>query len=196
MTDQRGLTCEQLREIGAELALGVLPAEERAGAMDHLERCPACREHVHELVLTADALLDLVPGSEPPVGFEERVLDRLGLSSARPPRHRVPWRRIALAVAAAAAGLALVHARHRHLRSPDDPGRNAGDSKRASQPLRSSVHLRSDDRPGGNERFSRVRNPNFPDRPYAENGLRNPTSVSRSAAERRCDADRSSLART
>ncbi|WP_327247987.1 hypothetical protein [Streptomyces sp. NBC_01320] len=107
MTETRGFTCEQLREIGAELALGVLPAKERAGAMDHLEHCPACREYVHELVATADALLDLVPGSEPPVGFEDRVMDRLGLSSGRRPRQRVPWRRFALAAAAAAAGLAL-----------------------------------------------------------------------------------------
>ncbi|MFD5059232.1 hypothetical protein [Streptomyces sp. NPDC058394] len=46
--------------------------------MDHLEHCPACREHVHEPTATSDALLDLVPGSEPPVGFEDRVIDRLG----------------------------------------------------------------------------------------------------------------------
>lgn len=45
--------------------------------MGHLERCPACREHVHEPAATSDALLDLVPGSEPPVGFEERVIHRL-----------------------------------------------------------------------------------------------------------------------
>lgn len=107
MTDNSGFSCEQLREIGAELALGVLPAEDRAGVMDHLEHCPACREYVHELTATSDALLDLVPGSEPPVGFEDRVIDRLGLSSGRRPRLRVRWRRFALAAAAAAAGLAL-----------------------------------------------------------------------------------------
>ncbi|MFD4944309.1 anti-sigma factor family protein [Streptomyces sp. NPDC058239] len=107
MTDNSGFSCEQLREIGAELALGVLPAEDRAGVMDHLEHCPACREYVHELTATSDALLDLVPGSEPPVGFEDRVIDRLGLSFGRRPRPRVQWRRFALAAAAAAAGLAL-----------------------------------------------------------------------------------------
>ncbi|MFB7184824.1 anti-sigma factor family protein [Streptomyces sp. NPDC056230] len=107
MTDNGGFTCERLREIGAELALGVLPAEERAGAMEHLEHCPACREHLHELAATSDALLDLVPGSEPPVGFEDRVIDRLGLAFGRPPHRRVQWRRFALAAAAAAAGLAL-----------------------------------------------------------------------------------------
>lgn len=30
------VTCEQLREIGAELALGVLPGRQRAGAVEHL----------------------------------------------------------------------------------------------------------------------------------------------------------------
>lgn len=108
MTGNDALSCEQLREIGAELALGVLPARERAGAMGHLEGCAACREHVHELAAASDALLDLVPGSEPPAGFEDRVIERLGLAPARRPAVRHPrWRRIALAAAAAAAGLAL-----------------------------------------------------------------------------------------
>ncbi|MFF9646575.1 hypothetical protein [Kitasatospora aureofaciens] len=107
MTDNRELTCPQLQEIGAEIALGVLPAEEQAAAMAHLECCPACRAHIHEMALTADALLDLVPDSEPPPGFEDRVLDRLGLTSARRPAHRERWRRVALATVAAAAGLAL-----------------------------------------------------------------------------------------
>ncbi|GGV77225.1 hypothetical protein GCM10015535_10000 [Streptomyces gelaticus] len=108
MTDNGGLSCEQLREIGAELALGVLPARERAGAMDHLEGCPACREHVHELAAASDALLDLVPGREPPAGFEDRVIERLGLSPARRPAVRhTRWRRFAVAAGSAAAGLAL-----------------------------------------------------------------------------------------
>ncbi|MEU0633578.1 hypothetical protein ABZ355_40465, partial [Streptomyces sp. NPDC005989] len=88
MTGNGGLSCEQLRETGAELALGVLPARERAGAMDHLEGCAACREHVHELAAASDALLDLVPGSEPPAGFEDRVIERLGLAPARRPAVR------------------------------------------------------------------------------------------------------------
>ncbi|MGW2176553.1 hypothetical protein ACWCXX_00385 [Streptomyces sp. NPDC001732] len=108
MTDNAALGCEHLREIGAELALGVLPARERAGAMDHLEDCPACREHVHELAAASDALLDLVPGSEPPAGFEDRVIERLGLAPVRRPAVRHSrGRRIALAAAAAAAGLVI-----------------------------------------------------------------------------------------
>ncbi|MER6923493.1 hypothetical protein ABT314_31815 [Streptomyces spiralis] len=41
--------CDKLREIGAELALGVLPGRERAGAVAHLERCADCREHIRQL---------------------------------------------------------------------------------------------------------------------------------------------------
>ncbi|MFJ2584406.1 hypothetical protein [Streptomyces sp. NPDC087538] len=77
-------------------------------ATGHLGDCAACREHVHELAVASDALLDLVPASEPPAGFEDRVIERLGLAPARRPAVRHPrWRWIALAAAAAPAGLAL-----------------------------------------------------------------------------------------
>ncbi|MFD7085337.1 anti-sigma factor family protein [Streptomyces sp. NPDC002181] len=67
------MTCEQLRELDAELALGILPARERARAVAHLDHCPGCREHIEQLALVGDDLLGLVPGTEPPVGFESRV---------------------------------------------------------------------------------------------------------------------------
>ncbi|MEU8528228.1 MULTISPECIES: zf-HC2 domain-containing protein [Streptomyces] len=107
-----GGDCERLRELAAELALGVLPARERAEAVAHLDRCPDCREYVERLTLVGDGLLGLLPGAEPPVGFETRVTNRL--APARPePRGRPgplgrprPRRRLRLAVAAAAAALA------------------------------------------------------------------------------------------
>ncbi|MGW2915272.1 hypothetical protein ACWC9X_33180, partial [Streptomyces asoensis] len=83
------MECERLRELDAELALGVLPARERADAVAHLDRCPDCREHVERLTVVGDGLLALLPGAEPPVGFESRVLSSLG---ARP-RVPVPDRR-------------------------------------------------------------------------------------------------------
>ncbi|MFD5506370.1 anti-sigma factor family protein [Streptomyces sp. NPDC127051] len=67
------MTCEQLRECDAELALGILPARERARAVAHLDQCPGCREHIEQLALVGDDLLGLLPGTEPPVGFESRV---------------------------------------------------------------------------------------------------------------------------
>ncbi|MER5543634.1 hypothetical protein ABT072_14580 [Streptomyces sp. NPDC002589] len=65
--------CDKLREIAAELALGVLPGRERAEAMAHLDRCADCREYVRQLTLVGDRLIGLLPDSEPPPGFETRV---------------------------------------------------------------------------------------------------------------------------
>ncbi|MFD4607888.1 hypothetical protein [Streptomyces sp. NPDC058451] len=85
-------SCEKLREIGAELALGVLPGRERAGAVAHLERCADCREYIAQLTLLGDRLIGLLPGSEPPVGFESRVAQSLTQMAAheRRPRTRAP----------------------------------------------------------------------------------------------------------
>jgi len=94
------LTCSQLRDLDAEIALGVLPGEQRAAALEHLEHCSDCREHIEQLTMVGDTLLDLIPGSEPPLGFETRVMERL--NPTRPPRRR--W----LPLIAAAAAIALV----------------------------------------------------------------------------------------
>ncbi|WKX69314.1 hypothetical protein [Streptomyces sp. XD-27] len=98
------MTCHQLRTVGAELALGILPGQERAEAIAHLDRCPGCRQHVERLTLVGDGLLGLVPGSEPPVGFETRVADRL--SVPRPQRLRRRRLRLRIAAIAAAAAIA------------------------------------------------------------------------------------------
>ncbi len=113
----KDLTCEQLHEIGAELALGVLSGRERAEAAAHLDRCADCREYIEQLALVGDGLLSLLPGSEPPAGFENRVARRLteiqvardGHENARgaalrPTRVR---RGVRLRVASAAAVIAL-----------------------------------------------------------------------------------------
>ena len=75
--------CARLRELAPELALGVLTGEERAEARKHLAACPECREYVLELTSVGDGLLALVPGAEPPLGFEDRVLSRLGISAGQ-----------------------------------------------------------------------------------------------------------------
>lgn len=98
-----GMECERLRELDAELALGVLPARERAEAVAHLDRCPDCREHVERLTVVGDGLLALLPDAEPPVGFESRVVRSLGAAPA-PKKGR--GHRLRLAAAAVAAALA------------------------------------------------------------------------------------------
>lgn len=98
------MSCEQLRELAPELALGILAGEERDAALRHLSGCQECRRLVSELSSVGEELLLLAPAHEPPVGFESRVLDRL-IEPATPPRLASAPRRkrwvTAMAVAAA-----------------------------------------------------------------------------------------------
>jgi hypothetical protein len=79
MSEADDMTCGELADVAAELALGVLTGRERAAALAHLETCEACQEDVRQLMATGGQLLELLPPVEPPAGFETRVLDRLGL---------------------------------------------------------------------------------------------------------------------
>lgn len=78
MTEVNGMSCAEFADVAAELALGVLTGRERADALAHLDHCDACSEHVHQLTVTGEELLGLLPAAEPPPGFETRVLERLG----------------------------------------------------------------------------------------------------------------------
>ncbi|WP_336110866.1 hypothetical protein [Streptomyces sp. PTD9-10] len=80
-------TCVKLRESGAELALGVLFGRQRAEAVEHLEQCADCREHVGHLTLVGDRLLGLLPPAEPPNGFESRVARELARAASAPEGH-------------------------------------------------------------------------------------------------------------
>jgi hypothetical protein len=99
------LSCERMHELAPELALDILSGYERATAQAHLGECPDCREYVGSLTRVSDRLLTLVPGAEPPVGFEDRVLSRMGLT---PPPVRQPKRQHWLPIAVAAAVAAVV----------------------------------------------------------------------------------------
>jgi hypothetical protein len=79
MSERNDMTCGELADVAAELALGVLTGRERAMAIAHLDKCEACRENVRQLMATGEQLLELLPPAEPPAGFETRVLERLGL---------------------------------------------------------------------------------------------------------------------
>jgi Putative zinc-finger len=106
MSDDR--PCEQVRDAIAELALGISSGEERARVLEHTSRCPSCRRLLRDLSLLGDELLLLAPQHEPPPGFEQRVLERLGRPD--PHRHRPVWSRLrgprAVVLAAVAAALA------------------------------------------------------------------------------------------
>ncbi len=101
--------CARIQPDLAELALGALTGKERVAALAHLEECARCSAEVDELAAAADQLLHLAPAAEPPVGFEARVFERLGL---RPGpvgwRSWAIWRpKLGLAVAAAAVVVAF-----------------------------------------------------------------------------------------
>ena len=97
------MTCAELEALAAELALGTVAGAERAGALDHLAGCAACRALVEELAGVADRMLLLAPVIEPPPGFESKVLARMGVSP--PVRELRPTRRRRLLVGVAAAAL-------------------------------------------------------------------------------------------
>ena len=57
-------TCEWVREVAPDLALGLLTGVERGDALAHLERCEGCRAEVTALSGTADEIL--LAGPEAP----------------------------------------------------------------------------------------------------------------------------------
>src|SRR5438067_311006 len=97
------MTCAEVRELAPELALGVLSGRERGDALRHVDTCAGCRAELEAFSRSADALLHLAPPSEPPSGFEERVVARIARSVTSPRRR---WIAAVAAVAVVAAGLA------------------------------------------------------------------------------------------
>lgn len=90
-------TCARVQELAPELALGLLPGEERALVLGHLVGCDACRAVTARLAELADALLLAAPEAEPPAGFESRALARMG-PPARSRRREVRAATLAAAV--------------------------------------------------------------------------------------------------
>jgi hypothetical protein len=100
--------CEQYENELAELALGVLTGRERARVLSHVESCPRCAEELEVLSRTADTVVLAAPEMEPPLGFEVRLFERMGVTDVRPRRRRVrPARWVPAVVGVAAAALAL-----------------------------------------------------------------------------------------
>ncbi|MGN6171018.1 MAG: anti-sigma factor family protein [Solirubrobacteraceae bacterium] len=100
--------CAQIREALPELALGIADGEQRALALEHIAHCSDCRRELEQLSSVADDLIALAPQHEPPPGFENRVLDRLGVSRTRRRSKRWRLRRLAFAAAVPAVAAATV----------------------------------------------------------------------------------------
>ncbi len=98
--------CEEHQEDLSELALGVLTGRDRARVLAHVESCPRCAEELEQLSRAADAVVQAAPDAEPPMGFEVRLFERMGVADMRRRRAR-PLRWVAGTVAAAAFVAAL-----------------------------------------------------------------------------------------
>ena len=122
--------CERLRELGAEVALGIADGEDRAWALDHLTECPECRARIERLSSLADELLMVAPSIEPPNGFEARVTEAIHGPAQQPQRRR--RRRWALPLATAAAAAACAAAAVWFALGND---RDLADSYRATRPV-------------------------------------------------------------
>jgi hypothetical protein len=118
------MSCEQLRELASELAIGIADGQQRDAALRHAAACPGCRRLLAELSSVVDDLLLLAPSQEPPPGFAARTVARIAPPAARRhwraprpatrhPRGRRRWvPRLAVAtsiVAALAAGAGAVY---------------------------------------------------------------------------------------
>jgi hypothetical protein len=112
------VSCEQVRALAADLAIGIADGQERDAALRHAATCTECRLLVSELSSVVDDLLLLAPSHEPPPGFASRTLARITASSPQPGRRatrgalrrtagRRPWMARVAVAAAIAAALAL-----------------------------------------------------------------------------------------
>jgi hypothetical protein len=106
--DVRERGCDDYENELAELALGVLTGRERARVLAHVESCPRCAEELESLSRTADSIVQAAPQMEPPLGFEVRLFERMGVTDVTPRRRRFrPSRWVPSVVGVAAAALAL-----------------------------------------------------------------------------------------
>jgi hypothetical protein len=105
--------CEEVRELAADVALEIADGEQRAEVLRHISTCAECRRLVEELSEVGDELLMLAPVTEPPVGFESRVVERLGLQAPRRrAARRIFWRVAPPLAAAAVTAVALIAVYH------------------------------------------------------------------------------------
>jgi hypothetical protein len=122
--DMKEHGCDAHQEELPELALGVLTGRDRVQALAHVESCPRCAEELEQLSHAADAVVQVAPEVEPPLGFETRLFERMGIADVRP-RRRIRPRWVAGALAAAAAVAALVVGLSLGQSSPTPPTQGA-----------------------------------------------------------------------
>ena len=85
--------CEAVADDLTELALGTLAGRERSTVLDHVASCPSCRVELEQLSKVAEAVQQLAPPMQPPLGFELRLAERLHGSVVPRRRNRLPMRK-------------------------------------------------------------------------------------------------------
>jgi hypothetical protein len=100
--DEHPARCEEFADELTELAMGTLSGRRRSDTLDHVGTCQQCRTELEQLSTVVEALQQLAPRVQPPLGFELRLLERLHAEAT--PRSR-PRRRIVMFSAAAVVGL-------------------------------------------------------------------------------------------
>ncbi len=128
----RQFDCAWSLDVAPELALGVLNGPERAETLEHLSTCAPCRTTVAGYTEVVDALTLVAPEVEPPAGFEDRALRRLGKGDDRPWWRRREGRRRAFVVLVVATGAAILSiATLQIVNAARDPNRDVVASARA-----------------------------------------------------------------
>ena len=103
-------TCDPFADELPELALGVLTGRDRARVLAHVDSCPRCADELEHLARTADTVVQVAPEMDPPLGFEVRLFERMGVAETprrRFGRHVPRWMPVAAAAAVVALGLGL-----------------------------------------------------------------------------------------
>lgn len=85
----------------ADLALGHVGGERRAALAEHLLACPTCRQEHGALVASIEEVVVTAPSVQPPLGFDQRTLARIGVGATSAPASGGRRRWPALAAAAA-----------------------------------------------------------------------------------------------
>jgi hypothetical protein len=99
-------SCDDVRDLLPEFALGTLTGSDAAEVVEHTARCGTCRARLADLSAVTDAVLHLAPEREPTPAFTARATTAI---HAQPtPGHGSRRRRVAIMAATAAVVVALV----------------------------------------------------------------------------------------
>jgi len=98
------VTCIQVRELLPELAVGVLPEEDRLEVEGHLRWCAGCKKEASDLGSAAATVAFALPPAAVPHGLGERVVGRVRQAAGTPGSAR----RLRTSAAAAVAALVAV----------------------------------------------------------------------------------------